>query len=165
MDASRTRVNLQNPLLFFNHQRKLVKSFFEIELTCSWSSTHMWFKYSKRSCPLFRHSNDYNGMIIILFKTEFPFLEIRSEPLGQHLPKVKGSTQEGPLPFMPGRLKSNINIWRRTTNDSFVLSVIQHGYRIQWKDSIPPSQNEQKNSKNCLKHIDFITKSVEEALN
>ena len=38
----------------------------------------------------------YNGMIIILFKTEFPFLEIRSEPLGQHLPKVKGSTQEGP---------------------------------------------------------------------
>ena len=103
-------------------------------------------------------------MITILFKTEFPFLEVRSEPLGQHLPKVKGSTQEGPLPFMPGRLKSNINIWRRTTNDSFVLSVIQNGYRIQWKDSIPPPLSEQKNSKNCLKHIDFITKSVEEAL-
>jgi hypothetical protein len=49
-------------------------------------------------------------LIIILFKTEFPFLEIRSEPLGQHLPKVKDSNQEGPLPFMPGRLKSNINI-------------------------------------------------------
>ena len=65
---------------------------------------------------------------------------------------------------MPGRLKSHINIWRRTTNDSFVLSVIQHGYRIQWHDSIPPPQSEQKNSKNCENHTEFITKSVEEAL-
>jgi hypothetical protein len=60
---------------------------------------------------------------------------------------------------MPG------NIWRRTTNEPFVLSVIQHGYRIQWKDSTPPGpQSEQKNSKNCLNHIDFIGKSVEETL-
>ena len=65
---------------------------------------------------------------------------------------------------MPGRLKSHINIWRRTTNDPLVLSVIQHGYRIQWKDSIPPPPSEQKNSKNCFNHTDFITKSVDEAL-
>ena len=65
---------------------------------------------------------------------------------------------------MPGRLKSHINIWRRTTNDSFVLSVIQHGYRIQWHDSIPPPQSEQKNSKNCENHTKFITKSVDESL-
>ena len=65
---------------------------------------------------------------------------------------------------MPGRLKSNINVWCRTTNDPFILSVIQHGYRIQWKDSTPPPQSEQMNSKNYLNHIDFITKSVEEDL-
>ncbi len=77
---------------------------------------------------------------------------------------MKDSKQEGPLPFIPGRLKSHINIWRRTTNDSFVSSVIQHGYRIQWKDSTPPPPSEQKNSKNCLNHADFITKSVDEDL-
>ncbi len=67
MDTSRTRMNPQNPLPF-NHQRKLVKFSFEIELTCSWFSTYMCFKcskrscplsfkYSKRSCPLFRYSS------------------------------------------------------------------------------------------------------------
>ena len=101
--------------------------------------------------------------MITFSKTEFTFSKVRREPLGQHLPKVKDSKQEGPLPFMPGRLKSHINLWRRTTNDPFVLSVIQHGYRIQWKDSTPPP-SEQKNSKNCIHHTDFITKSVDEAL-
>ena len=79
-----------------------------------------------------------NQMITIFPKTDFTFLKVRSEPFGQHLSKVKDSKQEGPLPFIPGRLKSHINICRRTTNDSFVPSVIQHGYRIQWKDSTPP---------------------------
>ena len=65
---------------------------------------------------------------------------------------------------MSGSLKSNINLWCRTTIDPFVLSVIQHGYRIQWNNSTPPPQSEQKNSKNCVNHIDFITKSVEETL-
>ena len=77
---------------------------------------------------------------------------------------MKDSKQEGPLPFIPGRLKSNFNIWWRTTSDPFVLSVIQHGYRIQWKDSTPPPQSEQNNSKNCLNHNDFITKSIQEVL-
>ena len=99
--------------------------------------------------------------MIHFFKTEF---KVRNEPLDQHLPKVKDSKQEGPLPFMSGRLKSNINMWRKTTNDPFVLSVIQHGYRIQLKDSTPPPQSEQKNSKHCLNHTDFITKSIEETL-
>ena len=103
-------------------------------------------------------------MITFFPKTDFTFLKVRSEPFGQHLSKVKDSKQEGPLPFMSGRFKSHINIWRRTTNDSFVLSVIQHGYRIQWKDSTPPPPSEQKNSKNYLHHTDFITKSVDEVL-
>ena len=75
----------------------------------------MLFKYPKKSNLLF---------------------SVRSGSLGQHLPKVKDSKQEGPLSFMTGRFKSNINIWRRT----------------------------QKNSKNCLNYTDFITKSIEEAL-
>jgi hypothetical protein len=104
--------------------------------------------------------------MITFFKTEFTFSKVRREPLGQHLPKVKDSKQEGPLPFMPGRLKSHINIWRSLEQQTtpFVLSVIQHGYRIQWKDSTPPPPSEQKNSKNCLNHAVFITKSVDEAL-
>ena len=34
------------------------------------------------------------------------------------------------LPRMPGRLKSKIHVWRQTTSDSFVLSVIDGGYKI-----------------------------------
>jgi hypothetical protein len=36
--------------------------------------------------------------------------------------------------------------------------------KTQWKDSTPPPQNEQKNSKHCLNHVDFIAKSVEEGI-
>ncbi len=107
-------------------------------------------------------------MITFTSNTEPTFSKVRHEALGQHVPAGNNSKQEEPLPFMPGRLKSvtksHINIWRRTTNDPFVLSVIQHGYRIQWKDSIPPPPSEQNNSKNCFNHTDFITKSVNETL-
>ena len=138
------------------------------ELTCSSSTlgSHIFpfssvsmiqiFKTEFQKSYLLFHPND------TFFKSEFTSLKVRSEPLDQHLPKVKDSKQEGPLPFMSGRLKSNINMWRKTTNDPFVLSVIQHGYRIQLKDSTASPQSEQKNSKNCLNHTDFITKSIEE---
>ena len=40
---------------------------------------------------------------------------------------------------MPGRLKSKIHVWRQTTSDSFVLSVIDGGYKISWNEyGVPP---------------------------
>ena len=56
-------------------------------------------------------------------------------------------------------------MWRKTTTDAFVLSVIDKGYRIQWNPKLgPPPPSEQLNSKNCENYKEFISKSIEEAL-
>ena len=89
------------------------------------------------------------------------FLHIRellpkSEALGK-----QDSTTKVP-PYMPGRLKKHIDMWRKKTQDPFVLSVISSDYKITWLD-LPPLPTFQKNSPNCFQHVDFITKSILEA--
>ena len=66
---------------------------------------------------------------------------------------------------MPGRLKSRIDIWRQTTSDPFVLSVIHGGCRISWNDHGPPPSREQGNSPNCKNHIEIIVNSILDAVN
>lgn len=68
------------------------------------------------------------------------------------------------LPRMPGRLKSKIHVWRRTTSDSFVLSVINGGYKISWNEYGAPPPKEQSNSPNCVNHVEFIDTSIQDAL-
>ena len=47
-------------------------------------------------------------------------------------------------------------MWRKTTTDAFVLSVIDKGYRIQWNPKLgPPPPSEQLNSKNCENYKDL----------
>ena len=66
---------------------------------------------------------------------------------------------------MSNRLKKHLGMWRKTTTDAFVLSVIDKGYRIQWNPKLgPPPPSEQLNSKNCENYKEFISKSIEEAL-
>ena len=79
----------------------------------------------------------------------------------QHLEKV--SRDQG-LPWMPGRLRARINVWRRTTPDSFVLSVIDRGYKISWNKYGAPPPREQSNSPNCVNHVEFIDSSIKDAL-
>ena len=79
----------------------------------------------------------------------------------QHLEKV--SRDQG-LPWMPGRLRARINVWRRTTPDSFVLSVIDGGYKISWNKYGAPPPREQSNSPNCVNHVGFIDSSIKDAL-
>ena len=69
-----------------------------------------------------------------------------------------------PLPYMPGRLRDCISIWRRTTCDSFVLSVIDNGYRIEWNEKGSTPSKYHKNSPNCSNHEEFIDTSIREAL-
>ena len=68
------------------------------------------------------------------------------------------------LPRMPGRLKSKIHVWRQTTSDSFVLSVIDGGYKISWNEYGVPPPREQSNSPNCVNHVEFIDISIRDAL-
>ena len=68
------------------------------------------------------------------------------------------------LPYMPGRLRDRISIWRRITRDSFVLSVIDNGYQIQWNEKGSPPTKHFKNSPNCSNHEGFIDTSIREAL-
>lgn len=65
---------------------------------------------------------------------------------------------------MPGRLLQHMATWRRTTNDSFVLSVITNGYRIQWNEHGAPPPSHARNSPNCENHSDFIDSSISDAL-
>ena len=68
------------------------------------------------------------------------------------------------LPYMPGRLLQHMATWRRTTNDSFVLSVITNGYRIQWNEHGAPPPSHARNSPNCENHSDFIDSSISDTL-
>ena len=68
------------------------------------------------------------------------------------------------LPYMPGRLRDRISIWRRITRDSFVLSVIDNGYQIQWNEKGAPPTKHFKNSPNCSNHEVFIDTSIREVL-
>ena len=79
--------------------------------------------------------------------------------------KAEKVSKDQSLPYMPGRLKSRIDIWRQTTFDPFVLSVIHCGYRIRWNDHGPPPPREQGNSPNCKNHIEFIDNSILDAVN
>ena len=67
------------------------------------------------------------------------------------------------LPYMPGRLRDCMSMWRRTTRDPFVLSVIDKGYRIEWNEKGPPPPKYHKNSPNCSNHEEFIDTSIREA--
>ena len=69
-----------------------------------------------------------------------------------------------PLPYMPGRLRACMSVWRRTTRDSFVLSTIDNGYRIEWNEKGPPPSKYHENSPNCSNHEEFIDTSIREAL-
>ena len=75
----------------------------------------------------------------------------------------KVSKDQG-LPRMPGRLRARINVWRQTTSDSFVLSVIAGGYKISWNKYGAPPPREQSNSPNCANHVEFIDSSIKDAL-
>jgi hypothetical protein len=94
-------------------------------------------------------------IVIFLFILYITELLPKSEPLGIQEPTTK-------VPYMPGRLKNHLDMWRKTTQDPFVLSVISSGYKITWLD-LPPLPTFQKNSPNCFQHVDFITKSICEA--
>ena len=82
----------------------------------------------------------------------------RKEPL---LGKDKKDTSVSP--YMPGRLRQNLATWRRTTQDSFVLSVIDSGYKIDWNNLGPPPPKYSNNSPNCANHLEFINSSIAEA--
>lgn len=82
----------------------------------------------------------------------------RKEPL---LGKDKKDTSVSP--YMTGRLRQNLATWRRTTQDSFVLSVIDSGYKIDWNHLGPPPPKYSNNSPNCANHLEFINSSIAEA--
>ena len=66
-------------------------------------------------------------------------------------------------PYMHGRLRQNLATWQRTTQDSFVLSVIDSGYKIDWNNLGPPPPKYSNNSPNCANHLEFINSSIAEA--
>ena len=78
--------------------------------------------------------------------------------------KVEKVSKDQNSPYMPGRLKSRIDVWRQTTSDLFVLSLIDGGYRISWNDYGPPPSREQGNSPNCKNHIEFKDKSISDVV-
>jgi hypothetical protein len=64
---------------------------------------------------------------------------------------------------MPGRLRQNLATWRRTTQDPFVLSVIDIGYKIDWNELGPPPSKYDNNSPNCANQLEFINTSIAKA--
>ena len=62
---------------------------------------------------------------------------------------------------MPGRLREKIETWRGFAKSTFVLSVIQDGYRLQWETNPPPPCNK-SNAKSCWEgdNEDFVSEAV-----
>jgi hypothetical protein len=65
---------------------------------------------------------------------------------------------------MPGRLKANWSEWAKLRPNRFVTSVINHGYRLQWENGIPPPRIRRPNGKEAYKNEKFVTDKIEEVL-
>ena len=112
---------------------------------------------------IYIYTHTYIYMFVSFLYTDDTSFEIPDRLSREQLGiKHKDST---PLPYMPGRLRERISIWRRTTSDPFVLSVIDKGYRIEWNEKGPPPPKYHNNSPNCMNHEEFIDTSISEALN
>ena len=63
---------------------------------------------------------------------------------------------------MAGSLKKNIAFWQKINAPSFVLSVIDQGYRLPFVTEPPPFSA--KNNKSSLDHPEFVENAIDELL-
>ena len=65
---------------------------------------------------------------------------------------------------IPGRLRIAWPEWQKLQPTSFVASVILHGYRLSWKDNIPPPRIVRPNSPRALAQAPFIDECIQDLL-
>ena len=63
--------------------------------------------------------------------------ELEDEVPAEYVEPLGGPTQPA-LPFLPGRLRACLPHWRGFARSKFVLSVLESGYKIEWKGGPPP---------------------------
>ena len=63
--------------------------------------------------------------------------EFDAEVPAEYVAPLDGSEQPA-LPMLPGRLRGCLPHWRSFTRSKFVLSVLESGYKIEWKRGPPP---------------------------
>jgi hypothetical protein len=66
---------------------------------------------------------------------------------------------EDKIPWVRGRLKERVREWRGLTKNTFVLSVIEHGYKLEWKDGSPPPC-EKRNAATIHQHEEFVNDAI-----
>ena len=90
------------------------------------------------------------------------------------LPEPFGTQTEDHPPTPVGRLNQHIHMWEKAitaTNApcSFTLSVIRHGYRLEWaKQNQPPKLDDifrrEKNHPSTAEHAKFVTEAIAEGV-
>ena len=61
-----------------------------------------------------------------------------------------------------GRLKRNVSEWRAITDDSYMVSVIENGYKLPFKTL--PTSVILKNNKSALENPDFVAEEIDRLL-
>ena len=64
--------------------------------------------------------------------------------------------------YMPGRLRSCWSEWAKLHPSRLVASIIQHGYRLQWRNDLPPPPMWHKNGRAAYEHQEFVTDKIAE---
>ena len=65
---------------------------------------------------------------------------------------------------LPDRLTQRIGAWKQVTKSKLVMSVVEHGYELTWRDGIPPAPCEKANARGCDQHEGFVDDAMEKLL-
>ncbi|KAK3265004.1 hypothetical protein CYMTET_26288 [Cymbomonas tetramitiformis] len=88
-------------------------------------------------------------------------LELSEEEIGEAIPLCE---QDVPVPRVAGRLRERASFWRTFVRSSYVMSWIERGFNLKFKDGRAPPRVHLPNHVSAVRHTAFVTDAVQECV-
>ncbi|KAK3243733.1 hypothetical protein CYMTET_46629 [Cymbomonas tetramitiformis] len=88
-------------------------------------------------------------------------LELSEEEIGKAIPLCE---QDVPVPRVAGRLRERASFWRTFVRSSYVMSWIERGFNLKFKDGRAPPRVHLPNHVSAVRHTAFVTDAVQECV-
>ena len=93
---------------------------------------------------------------------ESSVIEVRVQNKGEVHSKDSGNPQDGSPVSVKGRLKEHLSFWQAIGASQYILSTIEHGYKIPFQSE--PSKLFQPNNRSAYMHGSFVNEAINDLL-